>query len=214
MGGDGELDPAGNSTLHTTPILFSFLHSSITSLASTLLQSTEPKPSNTLAFDSHFRDMSLPQNLKTFYPLPKAYKKGPYTVEATGVEKVEGETIPRRNVKTKDQLKSRPREDVTTVVDLLKYASATYGNAKAVGYRKLIKMHHENKKVKKMVDGKEQEVDKTWSYFEMGPYNYMSFIEFEKLAVTIGCSLRKLGLETGDKVQLFAATRRVLRTWI
>lgn len=36
----------------------------------------------------------------------------------------------------------------------------TSSNAKAMGSRKLIKTHQETKKVKKMVDGEEREVDK------------------------------------------------------
>ncbi|KAK3044721.1 hypothetical protein LTS18_000534, partial [Coniosporium uncinatum] len=148
----------------------------------------------------------MPENLKTLYPLPKAYKSGPYTVEAPGYGPVEGETIPRRNARTKDELKARPREDIATIYDIIKYSSAKFGNAKALGSRKIIKTHNETKKVKKMIDGKEQEVDKKWTYFELSGYSYMSFVEYEKLTQKIGAGLRKLGMEAGDRLQLFAAT--------
>lgn len=151
--------------------------------------------------------MPRPEQYRSFHPQAKAYKRGPVTVEAPGYEPVKGETIPRRNIKVKDGLKTQPREGINTIFDLLKYTSATYGNAKAVGYRKLIKTIKETKKIKKIVDGEEQEVDKDWFYSELGEYNYMSFVEFEKLALTIGAAFRKLGLNTGDRVQLFAATR-------
>ena len=39
------------------------------------------------------------KDLKTMTPQPKVYKKPPYTVEAPGYSKVEGETIPRRYVR-------------------------------------------------------------------------------------------------------------------
>ena len=76
-----------------------------------------------------------------------------------------------------------------------------------MGTRKLIKMHHENKKVKKMVDGKLQEVDKKWSYYELSGYTYISFVEYEKKVLSIGSGLANLGLTKGDRVHLFGATR-------
>jgi long-chain acyl-CoA synthetase len=154
-----------------------------------------------------------PENLKKLSPLPKVYKSGVVTVEAPGYERVEGETIPRRNAKCKDKLATTPHEDIHTMYDILKFSSAKYGNAKAVGSRKLVHTHNETKKIKKMVDGKETEVDKKWTYFELGPYSYKSFVEFEQLCLQLGAGLRKLGLVAHDRVHLFAGTQFVpLRT--
>ncbi|KAI7575391.1 acetyl-CoA synthetase-like protein, partial [Hortaea werneckii] len=58
----------------------------------------------------------------------------------------------------------------------------------------------------KMVDGKEQEVDKKWQYFELSPYEYYSFTEYEQLALKVGSGLRSLGMKSEDRVHLFAAT--------
>jgi long-chain acyl-CoA synthetase len=151
-------------------------------------------------------NMSLPANLKTVVPLPKIYKPEPRTAEAPGFKQVDGETIPRRNAKCKDALKVRPHDTIHTAHDILKYASSKFGNANAVGSRKLIKTHHEVKKIKKVVDGKETTVEKTWQYAELGPYSYQSYIEFERLCLQIGAGLRKLGLVAGDKLHLFAQT--------
>jgi long-chain acyl-CoA synthetase len=134
-------------------------------------------------------------------------KKPPFTVEASGYDPVEGETIPRRHPTAKDQLRLRPSDDVTTTYDILKRASQKFGNAKAIGMRRLIKTHVENKKVKKVIDGVEQEVDKKWTYFEMSGYNYMSFIDYERLALQLGCGLKKLGLEKNNKAHLYGSTR-------
>ena len=139
-------------------------------------------------------------------PQPKIYKKAPYTVEAPGYKKVEGETIPRRNTRTKDALKITPEEGINTVFDVVKRSSKKFGNAKALGKRKLLQTHEETKKVKKMVDGKEQEQDKKWTYYELGPYEYYSFTEYEQLVNKIGSALRKVGMTAGDRVHLFAAT--------
>ena len=138
---------------------------------------------------------------------PRISKKPPFSVEASGYEPVEGETIPRRNPHARDELRTRPHEDIGTTYDNLRWSANKYGNARAVGSRRLLRTHVENKKVKKMVDGVEQETDKAWTYWELSGYTFMSFVEYEKLALQIGAGLRKLGLEKDSKVHLFGATR-------
>ncbi len=44
-----------------------------------------------------------------------------------------------------------------------------FGNAKAVGSRKLVRTHQETKKVKKIVDGEEREVDKSLDILRAQP---------------------------------------------
>jgi long-chain acyl-CoA synthetase len=58
-----------------------------------------------------------------------------------------------------------------------------------------------------VVDGKEVQVDKKWTYLELSGYEYLSFVELEKKTLQIGAGLRKLGLEAGDKLHMFAATQ-------
>ena len=136
----------------------------------------------------------------------RLYKKPPFSVEVPGYEQVDGETIPRRHPLSKDKLINRPTENIKTIFDLIKYSAEKYGNAKALGSRKLLKTHQETKKVKKIVDGQEQEVDKKWTYFELSGYTYITFNEYEKLILQIGAGLRKLGLVKEDRVHIFAAT--------
>ncbi|KAF7956823.1 hypothetical protein EAE96_004149 [Botrytis aclada] len=145
-------------------------------------------------------------SLKNVSVQPKFYHSPPFSAEAPGYKPVKGETIPRRHPLTANKLATRPSEDVSTVFDIIKRSSEKYGNAKAVGSRSLIKTHQEVKKVKKMVDGEQQEVDKKWTYFELSEYKYMSFSEYEKLILQIGAGYRKLGLNKEDRVHIFAAT--------
>ena len=56
------------------------------------------------------------QNLKKWAPQAQASRPGPYTAEAAGVQKVDGETIPRRNHAAKDGLNNTPQEGIDTVV--------------------------------------------------------------------------------------------------
>jgi long-chain acyl-CoA synthetase len=153
-----------------------------------------------------FSTLSNMQNLKNAVVQPRIYHKPPFSLEAPGYEKVEGETIPRRNVNTVNGLQETPSPDIQTVFDIVRTSARKYGNAKALGSRKLITTHHETKKVKKIVDGEETEVDKKWTYFELSGYSYKSFAEYETLTLQLGSGLRKLGLKKEDRVHIFAAT--------
>lgn len=142
----------------------------------------------------------------TGFVQPYMYNRGPFTVEASGYEKKEGETTPRRNRYAKDRLIVKPSDEVSTVYDNLRRAARKYGNAKAIGSRKIIKTHVENKKVKKIVDGKEQEVDKQWTYFELSGYEYITYNEYEQMALNAASGLRGLGMKKDDKMHLYGAT--------
>lgn len=145
-------------------------------------------------------------DLHTWHPQPRVYDSRAQTEQVSGVAKVNGETVPRRNIQTKDKLKVVPEEGVNTVHDVLTRAASKFGNASAVGSRKLIRTHEETKKVKKNENGVVREVEKKWTYFELGPYEYLSFIQFERLALQLGAGLRYAGLEKEDKVHIYAAT--------
>ncbi|KAF2973333.1 hypothetical protein GQX73_g138 [Xylaria multiplex] len=137
---------------------------------------------------------------------PKKSVRGPFSVESPGSPDVKGETKPRRHPLAKDGLITKPADNISTAYELMRVSVAKYGNAKCMGSRRLIRTHQEKKKVKKIVDGKEQEVDKAWTYFELSPYEYVSFNDYEALALNVGSGLRKLGMEKDDRVHIFAAT--------
>lgn len=136
-----------------------------------------------------------------------AVHRPPYSVEAPGYEKVEGETIPRRHPRAKNGLLTRPADDVHTVFDLVRRSARLYPNNTAVGGRKLIKLHKETKKVKKNIDGQIKEVDKEWQYFELSKFNFLTYKEYEERVLQIGSGLRKLGLDGEHKLHLFGSTR-------
>ncbi len=146
-------------------------------------------------------------SLKNISFKPTLLKAPPFSVEAPGYLPVEGETIPRRHPLCKDGLKSVPEEGITTVFDILLRSAEKFGQLEAVGTRSLIQTHVETKKVKKVIDGKETEVEKNWSFFEMGNYEYLTYQEYVKLALEMGAGLRKLGLKRDDRVHIFASTR-------
>lgn len=133
-------------------------------------------------------------------------RKPPFTVEAPGYEKKEGETIPRRHPKAKDGLIERPAEDVATVYDIIKRSARLHPDKAAIGTRKLIHLHKETKKVPKNVDGQIIEVDKEWQFFELSNFSYLTYAEVQKYVIQLGAGLRKLGLSKGDRLHFFATT--------
>lgn len=137
---------------------------------------------------------------------PRMLKRPPFTVEVAGSPQVEGETIPRRNANFSERLLFQPEEGINTIYDIVRHSASKYGDQKAIGSRTLIRKHHETKKVKKMVDGEIQHVDKNWTYFELSEYRYVSFKEYETLVLQVGAGLRKLGLAAPDRVHMFAST--------
>jgi len=144
---------------------------------------------------------------RTWHPQARNYKQPPFTVEAPNQPRVQGETIPRRNHRCKDALAVYPEEGVQTIFDIIRHSAEKYGNAKALGHRKLIRTVDEVKKIKKVVDGKEHEEEKTWTFSELSEYHYMSFIEYERMVLQAGSGLRSLGMQASDRLHIFAATR-------
>ncbi|PMD47770.1 acetyl-CoA synthetase-like protein [Hyaloscypha variabilis F] len=161
-----------------------------------------PSPTHSSNAISHLPHMSL----KTAIIQPGMFKSPPFTLEVPGSPHIEGETIPRRNANYVDSLVSRPCEEVATLFDVLLRSAEKFGDLDAVGTRKLIETHVEVKKVKTVVDGTEKEVEKKWVFFEMGEFEFESFGGYVGRCLRIGAGLRKLGLEAGDRVHVFAAT--------
>jgi long-chain acyl-CoA synthetase len=143
--------------------------------------------------------------------LPRMEKKPPFSFEVPGFDKIAGETIPRRNVRCKSGLITQPDPAVNTAYDIISYAAHKFGNAKCIGFRTVVKKHKEKTRIKKFQAGQETEVEKEWSYSELSPYEFVSFLEFQHLVNTLGSGLRKIGLGPGDKIHLYGATRQVNR---
>ncbi|PCH43221.1 acetyl-CoA synthetase-like protein [Wolfiporia cocos MD-104 SS10] len=119
---------------------------------------------------------------------------------------VKGETRIRRNALTADRLVTQPWEGIDTVYDVLLYAARTHGTRNAYGTREILDIHEEQKEVKKVVGGKEVTETKTWKYFELSDYKYMSFLQVKDAALEIAGGLLELGIAKGDAVNVYAGT--------
>lgn len=137
---------------------------------------------------------------------PVMVKKPPFSLPVSGVEKKEGEGIPRRHPESIQELKTSPDPSVKTVYDIVQYGARTHGEANCMGQRRLIKTHIEEKMVPKVVNGQKTEVPKQWTYYEYGPFEFINFKQYKERVDAFGAGLRHLGLEKGDMVHIFAAT--------
>ncbi|KZT68547.1 acetyl-CoA synthetase-like protein [Daedalea quercina L-15889] len=129
----------------------------------------------------------------------------PGSVEV-GPEKVEGETRIRRSIVSPDKLVTQPWEGIDTVYDVLMYAARTHGTKDAYGHRDIVDTHEEEKEVKKIVGGKEVTEKKTWKYFQLSDYKYVSFQQVKEAALEVGGGLLELDVQKTDVVNVYSAT--------
>ncbi|ORY46054.1 long-chain-fatty-acid-CoA ligase [Rhizoclosmatium globosum] len=115
----------------------------------------------------------------------------------------------RRSILSPKELTARPAEGINTVYDILVSSGKKYANKDALGARRIVDTIKEQKEVtKKIPGGGEVKEMKTWTYFELSPYSWMTFGEVKSLALTYGSGLRALGLNPTDKMTVYAETSR------
>ena len=145
------------------------------------------------------------------YHLPPNESWGKGSVEIdTDSTPAEGESRVRRLEKTKDRLVTGPMEGINTVHDVLLHASRVHGERNAYGFRDIINTVEEQKEVTKMVGGKEVKETKTWKYFHLSEYNFISYFEFKSRVSEVSRGLVKLGVEKNDVFNIYAQTRCVI----
>jgi long-chain acyl-CoA synthetase len=144
------------------------------------------------------------------YHLPPNESWGKGTVEIdTGSTPAEGESRVRRLEKTKDRLVTGPMEGINTVHNVLLHASSVHGERKVYGFRDIIDIVEEQKEVTMLVKGKEVKETKTWKYFHLSEYKYISYLEFKTNVSEVSRGLVWLGVEKNDVFNIYAQTRCV-----
>jgi long-chain acyl-CoA synthetase len=130
----------------------------------------------------------------------------PFSVEVTDTSaKGEGRIRRNRVVGTGDLL-AIPRDDVSTVYELVQYSVKKFGDKNCMGHRNVVKEHTEEKMITKVVDGEERQIPKKWTYWELSPYIYRSYKQVAEESAALGSGLRNLGLNPGDRIELYAGT--------
>jgi long-chain acyl-CoA synthetase len=112
----------------------------------------------------------------------------------------------RRLALASDAFVERPAEGIETTSDIISYAAKKYGKMNAVGWRDVIKIHEEQKEVKKVVNGSEVSQTKTWKFFELSDYKYLDYVELEEAISQAGRGLSSLGVSSDHVFNIFAST--------
>ena len=84
------------------------------------------------------------------------------------------------------------------------YAARTHGSKKGFAQRDIDKIVSEEKEVTKKVGGKEEKSMKTWSYYQLKTFDWMTYEEALLKVKEIGSGLRELGAgEAGGENSFF-----------
>lgn len=124
-------------------------------------------------------------------------------------EAKKGETAPRRKATQKDGPVYKPLDlKANTIYEYIEEACARGGNRNAMGWRNLKEIYSEKKQVKKVIDGKEQSVEKEWLFYENSPYQFITYKDLLTLVKNYGRGLVQLGLrpDQENKLHIFAST--------
>ncbi|KAJ3517351.1 hypothetical protein NLJ89_g568 [Agrocybe chaxingu] len=135
---------------------------------------------------------------------PKGYF-GPGSIEVEPPARP-GEGGVRRLALERAALIERPASGIDTIPDVIIYAARIHGKEKAMGWRDVIDIHEEKKRIKKVVDGREVTEEKSWKYFELSDYKYIDYVELEGAISEAARGLVELGVAKGDVFDLFAET--------
>ncbi len=137
-----------------------------------------------------------------FTPSISPLHKPPFCSPSPGHKQVQGETVPFRNTRVKNQLHYVPEEGIHTVFDLVRRSAKKFGDSKALGSRSKISAHTKLGPTSQTGEGKQE------TYYEMSEYKYITYHEYERLVTQLGSGLYKLGLSPQrDKVCIYAQTR-------
>mgnify|MGYP002715270059 CR=1 FL=1 len=117
-----------------------------------------------------------------------------------------GEGDIHRSFLSPDHLVERPNDEIHTMRDVLLWSQKNHGNKKLFAYRDIVREIKEDKEVTKHVDGKEVKETKTWSYFELSPYKYVTLNEFCDRVDKFSRGLLALGLESDSRFNIYAST--------
>ena len=122
----------------------------------------------------------------------------------------DGEGAVRRLAITANKLVTRPFEGMVVIPDVILYAARTHGPRDALGWRNVVKVHEEQKEVKKTVGGKDVTETKKCKYFELSDFEYISFLDVEERVLELARGLLHHGVLKTDVFNIYALTRWVV----
>lgn len=123
---------------------------------------------------------------------------------------VPGETAPKRNAGAAKEERTTLYniEGLDTVYKLVQYCIKKYETRQCMGSRKILKAYEEEKEITRKVDGKEVKAKKTWQYYELSPFSYITYKQLGENITDIASGLIKLGLKPNgeERFHVYAQT--------
>ncbi|KAH7101477.1 long-chain-fatty-acid-CoA-ligase [Auriculariales sp. MPI-PUGE-AT-0066] len=99
-----------------------------------------------------------------------------------------------------------PDPSITTLRDVVHFVADKFGDKPALGWRDVIEVINDERDVDKVVEGKKVVERKTWQYFRMSGYQYISFKQLRDIVQSVARGLVDLGVQRTDILNIFAAT--------
>ncbi|CED83926.1 Acyl-CoA synthetase [Phaffia rhodozyma] len=96
--------------------------------------------------------------------------------------------------------------EIKTVYDIFPALAKRYGDKKAAAYRDVVTIVEEEKEVTKIVEGKEVKEKKTWKYFTLSEYKWLTYNQVYDRIQETASGLKHLGLQEGGRVGIYADT--------
>lgn len=125
-----------------------------------------------------------------------------------------GETAPRRNVGAKNAPWIYPdnNPEMNTIWNLLEWSVKEYTDLQAMGWRKIVDVHTEEKMVTKKVDGKTVQIPKQWQYFELSGYTYITYRQLLQTVKEYAAGLMAIGIKPKGE-ETFHIYAQTSATW-
>ncbi|KAI8865611.1 acetyl-CoA synthetase-like protein [Ramicandelaber brevisporus] len=115
-----------------------------------------------------------------------------------------------QNLNSAGTLATTPDPAISTLYDVLKWTVNYYdADLPVMGGRPLVDIVSEEKTIKKPgPNGTTVETKKKWSYFHLGDFEWWTYKDVDRITRNMGAALRKIGLNPGDRIMIFAPTAR------
>ncbi|KAJ3061938.1 long-chain fatty acid-CoA ligase [Podochytrium sp. JEL0797] len=114
-----------------------------------------------------------------------------------------------RSTKSPLALTHRPADGINTVYDIFHRGFTTTPDQPSFGQRRVVNVIEEQKMVTKRVPGGgEIEELKTWKFFELGPFEWLTWRDAQQISKAYASGYRALGVQTNDNLAIFADTSR------
>ncbi|KAI0232181.1 long-chain fatty acid-CoA ligase [Massospora cicadina] len=100
----------------------------------------------------------------------------------------------------------------TTLYHSLQASIKAHGSKICFGSRRVIDNVEEVKDIDRNVDGKIVKEKKTWKYYQLSPYEWVTYEELGHHLTDLGCALKHIGLGGDKRLAIFAPTSRYWST--